>query len=64
MSHAEIEQMTVTERLELIAALWDSLSASPEALPVPEWHKEQLERRLAKADAAPDEGIPWVKVTR
>jgi putative addiction module component (TIGR02574 family) len=61
-SQGDIERLTVAERLELIGTLWDSVPASPEALPVPEWHQEELDRRLAKADAAPDESVPWEQV--
>jgi putative addiction module component (TIGR02574 family) len=62
LSMPEIGHLTVPERLELIGLLWDSLSESVEDLPVPEWHREELERRLAEADAAPESGIPWAQV--
>ena len=58
----DVEQLTVAQRLELIALLWDSIPDSLEALPVPEWHRQELDRRLAAADAAPDAGIPWEQV--
>ena len=58
----EIDQLTVPERLDLISQLWDSIPESDEALPIPEWHREELERRLAEADAAPEAGIPWEQV--
>ena len=51
--------LTVQQRLELIGELWDSIPESIDALPVPEWHREELERRLAAADADPDAAIPW-----
>jgi putative addiction module component (TIGR02574 family) len=57
-----IEQLTVSQRLELIARLWDSLPNTVEALPLPEWHREELERRLAAADAAPEAAVPWEQV--
>jgi putative addiction module component (TIGR02574 family) len=58
----DVEQLTVPQRLELIARLWDSIPTSVEALPVPEWHRQELERRLAAADATPDAGILWEQV--
>ena len=51
--------LTIEQRLELIGELWDSLPDSVDELPVPEWHKAELDRRLAAADADPDAGIPW-----
>ncbi len=57
-----IEQLSVVERLDLISLLWDSIPNSAEALPVPEWHRKEIERRLASADAEPEAGIPWDQV--
>jgi putative addiction module component (TIGR02574 family) len=54
--------LTVEQRLELIGELWDSIPDSLEELPVPEWHRRELERRLAAADADPDAAIPWEEV--
>ena len=58
----EFDQLSVPERLELISQLWDSIPESDEDFPIPEWHREELERRLAEADAAPEAGIPWEQV--
>ena len=57
-----IEQLSVSQRLELIGLLWDSIPDSLEALPVPDWHQQELERRLEAADAHPEQGIPWEQV--
>jgi putative addiction module component (TIGR02574 family) len=58
----DVEQLTVPQRLELIARLWDSIPDTPEALPVPDWHRRELEQRLAAADAAPEAAVPWEQV--
>lgn len=63
-SDLDIKQLSVAERLDLISVLWDSIPNSIEELPVPEWHREELERRLADADANPDAAIPWEEVRR
>jgi putative addiction module component (TIGR02574 family) len=68
MSHPlppfDIQQFNVDERLELISHLWDSLPDSTESLPIPEWHRQELEQRLAAADADPDATIPWDEVKK
>jgi putative addiction module component (TIGR02574 family) len=56
------DQLSVPERLALISQLWDSIPESDEDFPIPEWHREELDRRLAEADAAPEAGIPWEQV--
>ena len=56
--------LSVEQRLELISELWDSIPDSLDTLPVPDWHREELDRRLAAADANPDAAIPWEEVKR
>jgi putative addiction module component (TIGR02574 family) len=57
-----IERLSPAERLDLIAAIWDSLSDSLEELPMPEWHRRELERRLAACEADPTAGSTWEEV--
>lgn len=43
VERAEIDKLTVEERLELIGRIWDSLSdTEPKA---PDWHLAELKRR-------------------
>lgn len=58
----DIGSLTVPQRLALISELWDSLPDSTEALAMPDWHRQELERRLAAADASPEAVIPWEQV--
>lgn len=37
--------MTVTQKRELLEAIWDDLAENPEAFESPEWHREILESR-------------------
>ena len=62
LSDVAIKQLSVAERLDLISELWDSIPDSLEELPIPDWHRAELERRLAAADADPDGAIPWEEV--
>ncbi len=39
-------------------------AAATELLTMPDWHREELDRRLAAADANPDAAIPWEEVKR
>ena len=61
-SELDIEKLSVNEKLELIGILWDSITDTSEALPIPEWHRQELERRLDAADATPELSIPWEQV--
>jgi hypothetical protein len=46
---AAIRDLADDEKLELLGELWDSLDHDA---PAPEWHNEELDQRLASADAA------------
>lgn len=56
--------LTVQQRIELIGQLWDGIPDSIEALPVPDWHREELDRRLTSAEDDPDAAVPWEEVKR
>jgi len=58
LSDIAVGQLSLAERLDRISELWDSIPDSLEELPMPEWHREELERRLAAADADPEAAIP------
>ena len=59
---AEIERMTVDERLQAMELLWTSLTRTPEAVPSPGWHGEVLASRLAKIERGEGEFLTLVKV--
>jgi putative addiction module component (TIGR02574 family) len=61
-TEVDIEQLSVPQRLDLIARLWDSIPDTAEAMPVPQCHRDELGRRLTAADADPDAAEPWEQV--
>jgi putative addiction module component (TIGR02574 family) len=56
--------LTVQQRIESIGELWDGIPDSIDALPVPDWHRKELDRRLSAADADPDGAVPWDEVKK
>ncbi len=54
-----IDRLPVAERLELAELLWESVEVDPIPQPIPDWHRIELERRIAAADADPGAGIPF-----
>ena len=57
---AEIFQLSVAERIQLVEDLWDSIAAdSSTSIPLTEAHKQELDRRLANYRQNPTEGIAW-----
>lgn len=56
----EIRRLPLEEQIEFLGDVWDEIADS-EAVPVPDWHLRELERRLA--DPRP-EYVPWEEVRR
>lgn len=54
-----IDQLSIEDRLAVAQQLWDSVAADLERQPLTEAQRIELERRVAAADANPDEGVPW-----
>jgi putative addiction module component (TIGR02574 family) len=44
---ASIFDLSPPEKLQLVEDLWDDLAATPEAVPVHDWQKQELSRRKA-----------------
>ena len=54
--------LSPSEKLQLVEDLWDDLAASPSAVPVHDWQKEELDRRKANLIRKPSTGISWDEV--
>ncbi len=58
----DIASLTPEERLTLLEKLWDSLAAVPEAVPLTEAQRAELDRRLDDLEREGPVGIPWDEV--
>ncbi len=58
----KILKLGVSDRIELVEAIWDSVVEDPGALPVTEAQKHELERRLAEYRVNPNAGRTWEEV--
>jgi putative addiction module component (TIGR02574 family) len=60
----ELRKLPISERLQLVEDLWDSIAEdSPEEpFPVTPELAEELDRRLAEFEADPDSALPWEEV--
>lgn len=56
-----LERLDTAQKLELIRLLWDSIPHDVPYSP-PGWHVQELERRIADADAHPDVAESWEKI--
>lgn len=56
------DELTVEDQVEYVHSLWDRIAAEPDQVPVPDWHREVLEQRLAADQSSPGIARPWDKV--
>ena len=54
-----IDRLSIEDRIQVAEAIWDSVIHDVEAVPIPDWQKAELERRLADSVANPDAVQPW-----
>lgn len=58
----ELLKLSIPERIQLAEDLWDSIVAEPDALPLTEAQRAEVERRLAEHDRDSESAIPWEEV--
>jgi len=62
VSLSDVLEMDVRERIKLAQAIWDSIAAVPDAVPLSEADKAELDRRLEAYYRDPRAGEPWSEV--
>ena len=51
--------MSIEERIQLVEDIWDSVAAFPEAVPMTDAQRQELDRRLEAYAQNPNDGISW-----
>ena len=59
MSIAEIKQLPLAEKLEIMEAIWEDLRAHAEQVAVPPWHKQLLDERRQAVEEGREELLEW-----
>ena len=62
MPPAGFDELPVEDKVDYVESLWDRVAASPDSLPVPEWHRDILDKRVRDYEADPDRGESWESV--
>lgn len=60
----QAKRLSVEERVELVAAIWDTVAedAGAGSLPVSDEHRRELDGRLEDRQQNPDSESPWNEV--
>jgi putative addiction module component (TIGR02574 family) len=61
-SAADVLQLPVSERLQLVEDIWDSIAEVPDALELSEDDKRLIDERLEARRLSPGAGSPWAEV--
>ena len=61
-SFYDILELDIPERIQIVEDIWDSIAASPEAVPLTDAQRQELDRRLAAYHHDPSAGSPWDQV--
>ena len=56
------QTLSTSEKLLLVEEIWDEITQHPDDLPVPAWHKAELDRRYQTYQQNPQEGSSWTEV--
>ena len=64
LTKSQLTELPVAERLQLIEDLWDSLEADVASLPVPDWQRDEIDKRLDALELGVSVGAPWDEVRR
>ena len=54
----DIKKLSVSERVQLVEDIWDTIPASADDIPLTETQKNELDRRLQLLESDP-QGRPW-----
>lgn len=62
LSREELRKLPVEDRLQLLEDVWASLCETPEKVDIPEWHRRELDRRMADQKALEEGASAWPDV--
>jgi len=64
MTVIQIEKLSVTEKIQVMESLWDSLCTHADNINSPAWHSEVLQQREEMLENGTDTFIDWNDVKK
>jgi len=59
---ADALALSIQDRIRLVAAIWDSIAETPDAVPLTSEQRAELDRRLQANREDPEAGRSWTEV--
>jgi putative addiction module component (TIGR02574 family) len=57
-----LNSLSPEEKLRLLEEVWESLATDPAKVPLTDWQRRELDRRLDEVEREGPTGIPWDRV--
>lgn len=64
LAKEDILNLSISERIQLVEDIWDSIAEVPEAISLTDTQKRELDNRLDSYHKNPSEGSPWEDVRK
>ena len=64
ITHADIENMSLEEKLRAMEALWQEILKEDPAPESPAWHGEVLEQTQSRVSAGSEKAVDWEEAKR
>ena len=64
MTITEIRKLPLSEKLQIMEAIWEDLRSQAEAVPIPDWHRKLLDARRKAVDEGHEGVFDWDEVKR
>jgi putative addiction module component (TIGR02574 family) len=64
LAKEDILNMSISERIQLVEDIWDSIAEIPEAVSLTDTQKRELDLRLDAYHKNPTAGSPWEEVRK
>ena len=62
ISATDVLELSISERIQLVEDIWDTIACEPEAIALSEEEKRVIDDRLKAYHSNPDLGAPWQDV--
>jgi len=62
LTKSDVLNLSVTERIQLVEDIWDTIAEVPEQVTLTDAQKVELDHRLEAYHRNPGEGSPWTAV--
>jgi putative addiction module component (TIGR02574 family) len=62
VSIGEIQQLSLSEKLQIMEAIWEDLRLHADQVAVPQWHKDLLDARRKAVDENREKILEWDEV--